>query len=72
MKLRNLIALCLALLLLTACGQPAGPQRFDTTFLDLFDTVTTVVGLFLASLFCSISLCVFCAKYHAVLITIDL
>ena len=44
MKLRNLIALCLALLLLTACGQPAGPQRFDTTFLDLFDTVTTVVG----------------------------
>ena len=38
--------LFLALCLLTGCAAPAeeGPKRYEATFLELFDTVTTIVG----------------------------
>ncbi len=45
-KVRLAACLC-ALVLLTGCAAPAqttGPQRYEATFLDVFDTVTTVVG----------------------------
>ena len=46
MKFRKPLALCLLLLLLTGCarGPLSGPGRYETSFLDLFDTVTSVVG----------------------------
>lgn len=37
------LALLLGLLLLTGCGD-RGPQRYETTYLNLFDTVTTITG----------------------------
>ena len=47
MRLRHLIALALGACLLTACAAPAaetGPRQYQATFLDVFDTVTTVMG----------------------------
>ena len=48
MRLRHLIALALGACLLTACTAPApaetGPKQYQATFLDVFDTVTTVMG----------------------------
>ena len=43
---RILCLLCVCCLLLTGCaGQPtAGPKQYNATFLDVFDTVTTIVG----------------------------
>ena len=43
---RSLCILCLCALLLTGCtGQQAqGPKQYNATFLDVFDTVTTMVG----------------------------
>lgn len=45
---RRLLPLALCLLLLGGCAPAAvgtaGPRRFEATFLELFDTVTTVVG----------------------------
>ena len=44
--MKQLICLLLACLLLTGCMSPVdpAPQRYTATFLELFDTVTTVVG----------------------------
>ncbi len=44
--MRKLLAICLTLVLLTGCipKEPA-QQQYSATFLTLFDTVTTVVGL---------------------------
>ncbi len=44
--MKKLTALLCALCLLAGCsaGDPPGPTRYHATFLDLFDTVTTVVG----------------------------
>ena len=45
---RLICAVILASLLLTGCGpQTAAPQakKYTATFLDVFDTVTTVVGM---------------------------
>ena len=47
MRLRQLVALALGACLLTACAAPAaetGPRQYQATFLDVFDTVTTVMG----------------------------
>lgn len=46
MKICKFLALGLAMLLLMGCasGRLTGPKRYETAFLDLFDTVTTVVG----------------------------
>ena len=33
-----------ALSLLAGCAAPQGPKRYEATFLDVFDTVTTVLG----------------------------
>ena len=43
---KKLFALLLAVLLLTGCSIPGTParQRYTATFLDVFDTVTTIVG----------------------------
>ena len=42
---KRLISALLLLGLLTGCtGQSKGPGRYTATFLDLFDTVTTIVG----------------------------
>lgn len=49
---KHLLSLLLSCLLLTGCATPALPQtqptqdgkRFTATFLDVFDTVTTIVG----------------------------
>ena len=43
---RILAALCLLALLLTGCAsqQTQGPKQYTATFLDVFDTVTTMVG----------------------------
>ena len=43
---KRLFALLLAVLLLTGCSIPGTParQRYTATFLDVFDTVTTIVG----------------------------
>ena len=43
--MKKLVALLLAMLLLCGCvPRTAGPQPYTATYLDLFDTVTTVVG----------------------------
>ena len=44
--MKQLICLLLVCLLLTGCVSPVAPapQRYTATFLELFDTVTTVVG----------------------------
>ena len=44
--MRRLIPACLALLLLCGCAAPAaeGPKQYEATFLELFDTVTTIKG----------------------------
>lgn len=44
--MKRSLCLLLALLLLTGCaaGKPAGPTRYEASFLSLFDTVTTMVG----------------------------
>ncbi len=44
--MKQLICLLLVCLLLTGCMSPVdpAPQRYTATFLELFDTVTTVVG----------------------------
>ena len=48
MRLRRLLPLVLTACLLTACAAPAeteaGPRQYQATFLDVFDTVTTVMG----------------------------
>ena len=48
MRLRKLLPLVLTVCLLTACAAPAeteaGPRQYQATFLDVFDTVTTVMG----------------------------
>ena len=43
---RILCLLCVCCLLLTGCAgqQTAGPKQYNATFLDVFDTVTTIVG----------------------------
>ena len=43
---RLLCLLCVCCLLLTGCAgqQTAGPKQYNATFLDVFDTVTTIVG----------------------------
>ena len=44
--MRRLIPFCLTLLLLGGCAAPAeeGPRQYEATFLELFDTVTTIKG----------------------------
>ncbi len=42
--MRRLTGLLLCLLLLTGCAQPAAETQYDATFLNLFDTVTTIKG----------------------------
>ena len=46
--MKRLVALVLALLLLTGCAAPAqeadNTQQYTATFLTLFDTVTTIIG----------------------------
>lgn len=44
MKRLCALLLCLSLLLAGCAAPPAGPQKYEATFLTLFDTVTTVVG----------------------------
>ena len=48
MRLRLLSLLLIPCCLLTACAAPAetetGPKQYQATFLDVFDTVTTVMG----------------------------
>ena len=48
MRRAGILAAALALALLTACAavpaSASGPQRYEATWLDVFDTVTTVVG----------------------------
>ena len=48
MRLRRLLPLVLTACLLTACAAPAeteaGPRQYQATFLDVFDTATTVMG----------------------------
>ena len=48
MRLRRLLPLVLTACLLTACAAPAqaetSPRQYQATFLDVFDTVTTVMG----------------------------
>ncbi len=42
-KLKQLLPLCLIAALLSGCGQDS-PTRYTAQFLDLFDTVTSLVG----------------------------
>ena len=48
MRRAGILAAALALALLTACAavpaSASGPQRYEATWVDVFDTVTTVVG----------------------------
>ena len=45
--MKRIFLLVLVLLLLTGCGAPAPTaqtQQYTATFLNLFDTVTTIIG----------------------------
>ena len=44
MSRRGLAGLALALCLLAGCAGERGPTEYEATFLDLFDTVTTIKG----------------------------
>lgn len=46
-KIARWVCISLMTVFLTACSRPAGspePERFDAQFLELFDTVTSIVG----------------------------
>ena len=43
--MKRIASLALILCLLCGCAKPSGPRQYNATFLTLFDTVTTIVGL---------------------------